>query len=355
MNDSLEALVGQLCLTGEKQAQLHLQAQNVRNRALGPNVYFRGLIELSNICDNDCYYCGIRKSNAHVKRYSLDIDTTLQTAQHAYSLGFRSLVIQTGELSNQHFIETLCNTLSLIKTHMPDIHITLSSGEQTKDNYQRLKNAGADRYLLRIETTNQQLYKKFHPPTMSYEARRQCLRFLRDCDYQVGTGVLIGLPGQAPKDLASDLLFMQQEDIDMVGMGPYVHHPQTPLGTSHPELADPQSNKQRLQLTYNMIAALRILMPTINIASTTALSALDPNGQRLGLMSGANVLMPQTTPPDFRENYQLYEGKPNLEIATEDSLHQMEEMITEIGLIPRLTEMGDPKHYVDRRRNNPWS
>ncbi len=350
MNSSLEALTDLLCSTGIQQKHLHLQATEMRDKTLGPHVYFRGLIELSNICDNDCYYCGIRKSNHHVQRYSLDIDTTLQTAKHAYSLGFRSLVIQTGELSNQHFIDNLCNILSLIKTHMPDIHITLSSGEQTKEDYQRLKNAGADRYLLRIETTNQQLYKKYHPSTMSYTARRQCLRYLRDCDYQVGTGVLIGLPGQTPQDLASDLLFMQQEDIDMVGMGPYVHHPQTPLGISHPELAEPQHNNQRLQLTYNMIAALRLLMPTINIASTTALSALDSNGQRLGLLSGANVLMPQTTPPDFRTNYQLYEGKPNLEIATEDSLNQMQEMITELGLIPKLSEMGDPKHYVDRRR-----
>jgi len=352
MNHSIKELSSLLLSTGEHQQLLQKKAQEIRNKALGPHVYFRGLIELSNICSNDCYYCGIRKSNHHVQRYSLDIDTVLRTAKHAYGLGFRSLVIQSGERQDPSFIDSLCNLLSLLKTHMPDIHITLSSGEQTKDDYQRLKNAGADRYLLRIETTNEELYKTYHPESMSLKKRKQCLQFLRDCDYQVGTGVLIGLPGQTPTDLAADLLFMQQEDIDMVGMGPYVHHAQTPLGICHPELARPDANAHRLMLTYNMISLLRILMPTINIASTTALSALDPLGQRMGLLAGANVLMPQTTPPNYRSDYQLYEGKPNLEIATEESLTHMQDMIKELGLITKLSETGDPKHYYERRKKH---
>jgi biotin synthase len=289
-------------------------AERVLLENCGDKVFLRGLVEASNACACDCFYCGIRKSNRNVNRYTLEADDIVACARQCSEMGYGSMVIQSGERSDRKFIDLVAGAVERIKTEtrseaQPEgLGITLCIGQQNYDTYRRLYEAGAHRYLLRIETTNPELFARLHPEDQTFESRVECLAMLRDIGFQLGTGVMIGLPGQTLDDLAGDILFFRQHDIDMIGMGPFIPHPDTPLGgEACPDV------ETRVRLALLMIAATRLALKDVNIASTTALQALDPIGREKGLRFGANVVMPQVTPQDVRRDYQLYPGKPCLE------------------------------------------
>jgi len=342
-------LVKLLNSEGNKQKNLFEKARDITNNSVSKKIYFRSLIEFSNICKNDCFYCGIRKSNTNVKRYLMTEDEVLESADWSYKAGFRSMVLQSGEQKNKNFVDYVCSVTSKIKNKYPDVGITLCVGEQTKKNYQRFFDAGAHRYLLRIESSCPEHYKKLHPKSMSHDKRKKCLSCLKEIGFQTGTGVLIGTPYQSLENLADDLLFFKEIDIDMVGMGPYVFHKDTPFAKDFPELNSSEQNKYRLDLGLNMIASLRLLMPKINIASTTALQALDTSyGRSLGISAGANVVMPLITPEKYREYYKLYDEKPFIDESSETILENIKKEVKSLGLEPRISEWGDSLHYYNR-------
>ena len=265
----------------------------------------RGLIEVSNICAKNCLYCGIRRGNARLARYHMTADEVLACADEAVRRGFPAVALQAGELeseANTAFYEDVLRRLP------KGLEVTLSLGEQTDDVYRRWKAAAGDRtlrYLLRIETSNRELYAKIHPSDCSFDRRLGCIRSLKRLGYVTGSGVLIGFPGQTREDLRRDVDFFVAENLDMVGMGPYVPHPDTPLAAQ--PVADAET---RLQLAIDMIAATRARMPHINMVAATALEALAPGrGRALGLAAGANVVMPDLTPAKYRAEYDLYPGK----------------------------------------------
>ncbi|MDA3880111.1 MAG: [FeFe] hydrogenase H-cluster radical SAM maturase HydE [Prolixibacteraceae bacterium] len=329
-------------------SELFAAADETKRLYVGSKVYFRGLVEFSNICSKDCFYCGIRKSNSNVHRYNLTDEEILEAASFAYENNYGSLVLQSGELASEQFADRIEYLLCEIKALSDNkLGVTLSLGEQTRDVYKRWFDAGAHRYLLRIETSNQQLYKRLHPASHSFEKRIDCLRILQNIGYQTGTGVMIGLPYQTIEDLADDLLFMQSFDIDMVGMGPYIEHEETPL-YAHNDILWPI--EKRFSMALKMIAILRILMKDINIAAATALQAIDPIGREKGVKAGANVIMPNITPGMYRNDYSLYQNKP----CTDEEPAQCRGCLdarlsladSEIG----YGEWGDSKHYFRRMK-----
>lgn len=324
------------------------KALSVKEKNIGRNVYLRGLIELSNICRKDCLYCGIRRSNANVMRYSLSHDEVIEAARFTDKAGFGSIVIQSGELLGDAFIDTLTSYVEEIHSLFPKLLITLSCGEQTPEVYRRWFQAGAQRYLLRIESSNRELYSKIHPNDEfhSFDARIKALHDLRNEGYQVGTGVMIGLPWQTIDNLADDLLFFKDLDVDMIGMGPFIEHSETPLYAEREYL---WPLKTRFEKSLLMIAALRILMPTINIASSTALESLDPLGRQKGLLAGANVVMPNVTPLYKKQNYRLYENKPGVHLDPSQSLQAIRESIEGCGEHICYRNPGVPKHFIDRK------
>lgn len=324
-------------------------AEKVLLENCGNGVYYRGLVEASNACSCDCLYCGIRKSSKDVNRYTLTADEIMGCARMCASYGYGSIVIQSGERSDKVYIDMLENVLHRIKDEtrsekQPEgLGVTLCIGQQPREVYQRLYNAGAHRYLLRIETTNPELFAKIHPPEQTLESRLECLMLLRDVGYQVGTGVMIGLPGQTPDDLANDIQFFADYDIDMIGMGPFIPNESTPLGALPcPDTPD------RVRLGLLMIAATRLKLRDVNIASTTALQALDPIGREKGLQFGANVIMPQITPQDVRRDYQLYPGKPCLDDNAEACRGCLELRIHSVNRVVGYDQWGDSVHA--RRR-----
>ncbi len=346
---SREDLVRMLSANEEDMLKLFSRAEEVRVLHVGKNVYLRGLIEISNICAKDCYYCGIRKSNANTQRYELSNEEILSAAELAYKNRFGSIVLQGGEItSNRHtdWIETLLKEIKAFSNGA--LGITLSLGEQSKDTYERWFKAGAHRYLLRIESSDPCLYTAIHPNNglHSYQGRLQSLSLLREVGYQVGTGVMIGLPGQTIEQLADDLLFFKSNDIDMVGMGPYIEHKDTPLYTRKDEL-EPLDDRYLLAL--KMIACLRILMRDVNIASVTALQAIKPEGREMAIKVGANVIMPNITPGIWRNVYKLYENKPTTGQNDEDNLNHLIERIATIGYNVQLNSWGDSLHFKNKR------
>ncbi len=307
-NITTDDLIFLLQSEGKEKQLLFETSKQIRLNEVGNKTYFRGLIEASNFCSKDCYYCGIRKSNKKANRYHLSDSEILDAAKFAYESNYGSIVIQAGEIESAKFTNRIEKLLKEIKKLSNNqLGITLSLGEQSFETYQRWFDAGAHRYLLRIETSNEQLYKQLHPKNHHFSERISCLKKLNKIGYQTGTGVMIGLPHQRITDLANDLIFMQQLDIDMVGMGPYIEHSETPLFNLAGELWPLQ---QRFDLTLKMIATLRILMKDINIAAATALQAIDPLGREKAVKIGANVIMPNITPGFYRNDYDLYENKP---------------------------------------------
>jgi biotin synthase len=326
-------------------------AEQVLLENCGDGVYFRGLIEASNACACDCLYCGIRKSNHRVRRFTLDEDEIMACALASAHYRYGSLVIQAGERNDEKFISLIARCVARIKretasTDLPEgLGITLSLGQLSLQSYRRLYEAGAHRYLLRIETTNPELFVRLHPADQTFQSRLDCLHHLREIGYQVGTGVMIGLPGQALGDLADDILFFERHDIDMIGMGPFIPHPDTPLGD-----ADVLPAKDRVRLSLLMIAAVRLKLRDVNIASTTALQALDPVGREKGLKFGANVMMPQITPQDVRKDYQLYPGKPCLDENAAECQSCLEARIALAGRKIGYNVWGDSRHALNKGR-----
>ena len=347
-NIGKEELIHLLTCEGEEEEILFSHTRQLRNDTLSHKVHMRGLIEISNICIKDCLYCGIRKSNVHTERYFLNDNEILQTARYAWENHYGSIVLQGGERCDSAFILRIENLLKKIKElSNGQLGITLSLGEQTADTYKRWFDAGAHRYLLRIETSNEKLYQKIHPQNElhHFQTRLNCIHLLQKCGYQTGTGVMIGLPFQTIADLADDLLFLKAMDIDMVGMGPYLEHKETPLWTCRDQLLSPAS---RLKLGLHMVSCLRLLMPDINIAATTALQAIDPLGREKALEIGANVIMPNITPLTNRAHYQLYENKPGMDEGAEESTRRLMESVHRSGCEIQFDDWGDSLHWKRR-------
>lgn len=335
--------------TPEQIEAVRAEAERVLLANCGDGVYMRGLVEASNACACDCLYCGIRKSNRDVNRYTLSLEDILACARQCADYGYGSMVIQSGERADKKFIDLVAEAVARIKHEtrtdkQPEgLGITLCVGQQSYETYKRLYEAGAHRYLLRIETTDPALFAKIHPADQTFESRVECLAMLNDIGYQVGTGVMIGLPGQTIENLADDILFFAKYDIDMIGMGPFIPHPGTPLGDA-PVAEVPA----RVQLALLMIAATRLKLRDVNIASTTALQALDPVGREKGLRFGANVIMPQMSPTDVRADYQLYPGKPCLDENAKECQSCLNMRVEFAGRKIGLYAWGDSQHAVKR-------
>lgn len=275
------------------------KARAVTNQIYGRDIYVRGLIEFSNICRNDCLYCGIRRSNRHCIRYRLTKEEILACCKDGYELGFRTFVLQSGE--DAYFNDdVLCDIVATIRKAYPDCAITLSVGERSYESYQRLYDAGADRYLLRHETANREHYHKLHPTNMSYTRRMRCLADLRKIGYRVGVGMMVQSPFQTSLDLACDLQFIQTFKPDMCGIGPYIVHSETPF-------KDHKSGT--LELTCFLLSVIRLIHPSILLPATTALGTIDPVGREKGVLAGANVIMPNVSPARVRKEYALYDNK----------------------------------------------
>ena len=270
-----------------------------RHRIYGNDVYIRGLIEISNICKNDCLYCGIRRSNPHCDRYRLRIEEILSCCDEGYALGFRTFVLQGGE-DGWFTDDRLCDLLRQIKGAPPDCAITLSLGERSHESYAALREAGADRYLLRHETANPDHYARLHPDAMSYHTRMRCLEDLKALGYQVGCGFMVGSPYQTSAHLANDLKFIETFSPDMCGIGPFIPQKDTPFG---------DCSAGTLESTCFLLSLIRLIHPHILLPATTALGSIDPNGREKGILAGANVVMPNLSPSSVRKKYALYDNK----------------------------------------------
>jgi len=347
---SIEDLIQLLSCTGDQEKELFSHAAKIKNQYVGKEVYFRGLIEFSNKCRKNCLYCGIRSDNTKVNRYDISDKQILKAAQFAWENKYASLVLQGGERTDKTFVNRIDKLVKQIKQlSNQELGITLSLGEQSHETYQKWFDSGAHRYLLRIESSNPKLYSKIHPQNSlhSFETRLNALSSLQQIGYQTGTGVMIGLPFQTLGDLASDLQFMQDFDIDMVGMGPYVEHQDTPL-YQYKDLL--MSQQERFQLTLRMIALLRIMMKDINIAAATALQAIDPLGREKAIKIGANVIMPNITPTQERVNYQLYQNKPCIDEGAEDCTNCLEARIHLADGSIGFGKWGDSLHFKKRTK-----
>ena len=309
MKDSIEQLKQTRDLPDEQLLQLidhegddtalFEAADQVRREHYGTDVFLRGLIEFTNYCRNDCYYCGIRRSNRCAERYRLTTEQILSCCDNGYAMGFRTFVLQGGE-DPRNTDEAICSLVDQIKTRYPDCAVTLSIGEKPRSSYQAYFDAGADRYLLRHETATDAHYRRLHPAELSLENRKRCLFDLKDIGFQVGAGFMVGSPGQSTKELLADLRFLQQLQPDMIGIGPFIPHHETPFAQEKPGT---------LELTLRMLSILRLMFPYVLLPATTALGTISPIGRELGLKAGANVMMPNLTPTDARKNYDLYDNK----------------------------------------------
>ena len=285
--------------TSEYDEALRSAADKKRIEVYGRDVYIRGLIEFSNYCKNNCYYCGIRRDNRNVKRYRLSERDILSCCEEGYSLGFRTFVLQSGE-DPYYTDEILVGIISKIRGRFPDCAITLSIGEKSKESYEKYFKAGANRYLLRHETANELHYSKLHPENMSPENRKKCLYDLKKIGYQVGSGFMVGSPYQTTENIIEDIRFLQDLQPDMIGIGPYISHKDTPFC---------EFESGSLSLTLRLISVLRLMFPYALIPATTALGTVHSQGRELGLKAGANVVMPNLSPVNVRKLYSLYENK----------------------------------------------
>lgn len=293
-------------------------ANHVRKIKVGAEVHLRGLIEFTNICGRNCKYCGIRRDNPCAERYAMTPDEIFETAKKAVTLGYRTVVLQSGE-TQTYSIDTLCEIIRKIKAL--NVAVTLSIGEKNEAEYRALKQSGVDRYLLRIETTSPKLYRELHPE-MSLTKRKACLYFLKKIGFELGTGNLVGLPNQTDEQIAEDLLFFQEIDADMIGLGPFIPHAQTPL-------KDEKGGS--FEKALKVMAIARLLNPSANIPATTAMETLNPNGRIIALQSGANVVMPNVNIASFKTKYQLYPGKISLDNGADKCRKDIEEKILSIG------------------------
>lgn len=305
----------------ETASLLALKAQKARKEIYSNKVFIRGLIEVSNFCKNDCLYCGIRKSNKNVSRYRLSLHQILDCCVEGYSLGFRTFVLQGGE--DMYFTdERLCELILKIKTLFPDCAVTLSLGERSKESYQKLYDAGADRYLLRHETADSFHYSRLHPPQLTLENRIRCLENLKEIGFQVGCGFMVGSPYQTTKELAKDLKFIEEFKPDMCGIGPFVPHHETPFATM---------DRGSSELTCYLLSIVRLIHPAVLLPSTTALGTIDKSGREKGILSGANVVMPNLSPLNVRAKYELYDNKLSTGDEAAQSVKSLSEKMEAIG------------------------
>lgn len=313
-------------------AALRERAVRVRKAVYGNTVFTRGLVEISSWCKNDCLYCGIRRSNRKAERYRLSPEDILACCREGWALGFRTFVLQGGE--DPYFTdELLCPLLRQIKAEFPTCAVTLSLGERSRESYQRLFDAGADRYLLRHETADKAHYERLHPAELSWEHRMECLRALKEIGYQVGCGFMVGSPGQTERELAKDLKFVERFRPAMCGIGPFIPHKDTPF-------CDQPAGS--VELSCYLLSILRLIQPNLLLPATTALGTLDPRGREKGIQAGANVLMPNLSPVSVRKKYMLYDNK----ICTGEESAQcrgcLSARMSGIGY-ELVTDRGDPK------------
>lgn len=333
MRDLVHRLVGErtlkrdefraLIASCDSQTLEYIRKESVRTaqERFGHGIFVRGLIEISSFCRNDCAYCGLRRSNRSAERYRLNYEQIIECCKEGYDAGLRTFVLQGGEdgTLTDEWLEQIIHDIRHI---YPDVAITLSLGERSYASYKRLYDAGATRYLLRHEAANEELYRKLHPHTMSHTNRIACIENLKEIGYQTGMGMMVGVKGQSVDDLVDDLLLMERIRPQMIGIGPFIPHRNTPLG-DYPAGS--------VELTLLMLSIVRLMHPSALIPSTTALATLSTEGRRMGILSGANVVMPNLTPPSERKKYAIYEDKASSGSEAVEGLKVLEQELNEIG------------------------
>ena len=329
---SKEAFCGLLRVYREEEVKAYAArlASEIRDRVYGKRIFIRGLIEFTNYCRNDCYYCGIRRSNASASRYRLTEPEILTCCRAGRELGFRTFVLQGGE-DPYWTDERLCALVRSIKTRHPDCAVTLSVGERSRDSYAQLREAGADRYLLRHETANAAHYRILHPPELSLENRKNCLRSLKELGFQTGAGMMVGSPGQTMETLAEDLLYLQELQPEMVGIGPFIPHHDTPFRN------EPAGSAA---LTLYLLSLVRLMLPEVLLPATTALGTVSQSGRIAGVLAGANVVMPNLSPQNVRKKYLLYDNKACTGLDAAEHLQKLREEMKAIGYTV-VTDRGD--------------
>ena len=325
-------------------AELFDEADKVRKQFCGDGVYLRGIIEFSNYCKRNCCYCGLRKDNSKIHRYRLSAQEIIDAAKVADKLGYSTVVLQSGE-DLDYSIFDLCAVITAIKRETKCV-VTMAVGEMEKDDYMAMKAAGADRYLLKIETSDRELFKKLKPDS-DFDQRLQCLHWLKELGYEVGSGVMVGLPGQSLEVLADDLLLFKELDLDMIGIGPFIPHPNTPLGCralEHSSIGalegsdnavkcsnDQMFTNNLLDLTLRMVALTRIITRNTNIPATTAVGTIDREGRQKALQCGANIMMPNVTPAQYRKYYEIYPDKICIDEKPSDCSNCIAAMLASTG------------------------
>ncbi len=306
------------------------KADKARRSVYGNKVFIRGLIEISNICKNDCHYCGIRKSNRNCQRYRLSVEDILECCKEGYNSGFRTFVMQGGE-DGFFTDEEMCSIVRKIKESYPDCAVTLSLGERSKESYRKLFEAGADRYLLRHETADKEHYGRLHPKELSFENRMECLHNLKETGFQTGCGFMVGSPYQTTEHLAKDLKFVEEFSPEMCGIGPFIPHKDTIFK---------DEKAGTCELTCYLLSIVRLIKPNILLPSTTALGTIDPMGREKGILSGGNVVMPNLSPVSVRKKYMLYDGKISTDEEAAENLMKLKEKMNAIGF-EVVTDRGD--------------
>jgi biotin synthase len=311
----------------EEKAYLMQKAKETAEKNYSNKVFMRGLIELTNFCKNDCYYCGIRRSNKNAERYRLNLEDILSCCKSGHELGFRTFVLQGGE--DMHFTDDkIVEIIRAISENYPDCAITLSLGEKPYESYKKYFDAGADRYLLRHETADKEHYKKLHPESMTLEDRKECLFNLKKIGFQVGSGFMVGSPYQTNENLVEDLLFLKELNPHMVGLGPFIPHKETGFR---------DESHGTLEMTLLMIALVRLMLPKALIPATTALGTIDPKGREMGFNAGANVVMPNLSPAEVRKKYLLYDNKVSTGDEAAESMRAITAKIQDAGFEVDLT------------------
>ena len=321
------------CLCSEEWIRLFLEydgedvslamelARQTALERFGKKVWFRGIVEFTNICACDCYYCGIRCSNRRAERYRLSLEDILECCREGYEAGFRTFVLQGGE-DGWFTDERLCGIVRSIKEQYPDCAVTLSVGERSRESYQRLYDAGADRYLLRHETADEDHFRLLHPERQTLSNRLRCLRDLKDIGYQTGCGIMVGSPGQTPRTLAADMLFMQELRPQMVGVGPFLPHQDTPFR---------EEQAGDVELTLFILALCRLMLPQVLLPATTALGTAQTDGRARGILAGCNVIMPNLSPESVRKKYMLYDNKAGTNLSAREGIALLRRQMEEIG------------------------
>lgn len=328
------ALCQLIALADGSQQELYLfeKARQKKEEIYQDKIYIRGLIELSNYCKNNCLYCGIRAVNTSIERYRLSKEQILDCTRYGYELGFRTFVLQGGE-DPAYSDQDICDIVRQIKEEHPDCAVTLSIGEKTYESYKAYKEAGADRYLLRHETATESHYQMLHPEKMSFKNRQRCLADLKSLGYQVGSGFMVGSPFQTMEHIVADLRYLQQLEPDMIGIGPFIPHHQTPFA---------KEKQGDLHLTLRLIAILRLMFPNALLPSTTALGSIHPEGRKMGLGCGANVVMPNLSPLDVRNLYKIYDNKAYVNAEAAEGIAILKKEAEEIGY-KVVIDRGDAK------------